>query len=303
MGRGRAQKSITLINTAREILEAIQPASVRAVCYQLFTRGLIPDMGKSATNGVSRLLTAARKEGTIPYEWIVDETRSVERQPSWDNPEEYAQVASHLWRHDRWKDQPVQVQVWSEKGTIRGTLEPVLKAFGVPFRVLHGYGSTTTVHDVAMEADELKTPLIAFYVGDWDPSGLHMSEHDLPARLAEQGATSVRVIRLALTLDQIRTHALPYFDLETKRTDSRYAWYRTYHPRAGARREELGRCWELDALNPAVLRETVEQAIRAQISNVAAWNRHAQVENVEVASLRHFLGKWNAAIKGQSASI
>jgi hypothetical protein len=44
MGRGRSQKSLALVQLAREILEEIQPASVRAVCYQLFTRGAIPSM-------------------------------------------------------------------------------------------------------------------------------------------------------------------------------------------------------------------------------------------------------------------
>jgi hypothetical protein len=38
MGRGRSQKSIELVQTAHDILEEIQPASVRAVCYQLFIR-------------------------------------------------------------------------------------------------------------------------------------------------------------------------------------------------------------------------------------------------------------------------
>ena len=36
-----------------------------------------------------------------------------------------------------------------------------------------------------MTSDKL---LSVFYVGDWDPSGLHMSEMDLPARLEGYGA-------------------------------------------------------------------------------------------------------------------
>ena len=43
-GRGKAQKSLELIDAAREILEEIQPASVRAVCYRLFVAGLIANM-------------------------------------------------------------------------------------------------------------------------------------------------------------------------------------------------------------------------------------------------------------------
>src|SRR2546423_15554010 len=53
MPRGKAQKSLDLIEAAYEILEEIQPATVRAVCYRLFIAGLIQHMGKNETNKVS----------------------------------------------------------------------------------------------------------------------------------------------------------------------------------------------------------------------------------------------------------
>ena len=76
--RGKSCKTMALRHEAAEILEAIQPASVRAVCYKLFTQGLIPNMGKNATNRVGRVLKEAREEGYIPWDWIVDETRKAE---------------------------------------------------------------------------------------------------------------------------------------------------------------------------------------------------------------------------------
>ena len=72
----------------------------------------------------------------------------------------------------------VRVEVWSEKGTVRGVLAPVLDEYAVGFRVMHGFCSATTVHDVAEDDDG--RDLIVLYVGDYDPSGLFMSEHDLP---------------------------------------------------------------------------------------------------------------------------
>jgi hypothetical protein len=41
--RGKPRASLDLIRSAYEILETIQPASVRAVCYQLFIRRVIPE--------------------------------------------------------------------------------------------------------------------------------------------------------------------------------------------------------------------------------------------------------------------
>ena len=54
--------------------------------------------------------------------------------------------------------------MWSEKGTIRGVLAPVLNQYAVGFRVMHGFSSATSVHDVA--GDDDGRDLIALYVGD-----------------------------------------------------------------------------------------------------------------------------------------
>ena len=82
MGRGKSRQSVELIRAAREILEAIQPASVRAVCDQLFDQKLIASMAKSETNRVSTQLRDARERAMIPWSWIVDETREAWRRSS-----------------------------------------------------------------------------------------------------------------------------------------------------------------------------------------------------------------------------
>ena len=83
-------------------------------------------MATSEMQRVYRLLKQAREQGIIPWEWIVDESRKVERVSTWRNPEEYARVVSRSYRRDFWDQQPVRVEVWSEKGTVRGVLAPVL---------------------------------------------------------------------------------------------------------------------------------------------------------------------------------
>ena len=52
-GRGKAQASFELIHACHEILAEIQPASVGAVCYRLFTMGMLADMSEGSTNKVS----------------------------------------------------------------------------------------------------------------------------------------------------------------------------------------------------------------------------------------------------------
>lgn len=287
--RGKSLQSLQLIDAAFTILQEIQPASIRAVCYHLFTLGVITSMQKAETNRVSSQLTWARERGHLPWDWIVDETRAPETIDAWDNPAAYVEAVKWSYRKNRWTDQPDRIEVWSEKGTIRGTLSPVLEEYGITLRVLHGYGSTTAVYQAARDSRASDKVLTVLYAGDWDPSGLHMSEVDLPRRLDEYGG-NVDLQRLALCVDDVDDH-LPSFPIDTKRHDPRYQWYRT---RFGSR------CWELDALSPVILRQRVEQAIRARL-DLAAWHRADVVETAERESLQTILNAW-PGISGQASN-
>jgi hypothetical protein len=102
---------------------------------------------------VYRLIKEAREQGMLSWEWIVDETRQLEKNATWSDPEAYTRTMIHGYRREYWNQQPHRVEVWSEKGTVRGVLKPVLDQYGIGFRVLHGFGSATVVHDVACDYD------------------------------------------------------------------------------------------------------------------------------------------------------
>lgn len=291
MGRGKSQKSLALIEASIAILREINPATVRAVCYRLFTAGLIPDMGRNSTNKVSNQLVWAREQGLLPWPWIVDETREAEHVSVWSSPSEIIDAAVRGYRRDYWQDQPCWVEVWSEKGTVRGTLASVLKRYGVTFRVMHGYGSATALYDIASETSRVDKPLTVFYVGDFDCSGMNMSEVDLPTRLTRYGGIAA-IKRIALTHADVGPgSALPSFAADTKAGDPRYRWFVDNFG---------GRCWELDALSPVILRERVEKAIVGMLDG-AAWQRAVEVEAVEVESMRVFHRAWQQSISGQAS--
>jgi hypothetical protein len=187
--RGMARRSVDLIEAMYAAAEAAQPITGRGIGYKLFSAKLIPSMARSEMRRVYRLLKEARERGDIPWNWIVDETRELERCATWDDPEQYARAVARSYRRDFWNQQPVRVEVWSEKGTVRGVLQPVLDEYAVGFRVMHGFSGATTIHDVAQDDDG--RPLIVLYAGDYDPSGLFMSEQDLPVRLAKYGGDHV----------------------------------------------------------------------------------------------------------------
>jgi hypothetical protein len=277
-GRGLAQRSLDLIAAMHRAAEAAQPITGRGIGYKLFALALIDSMEQGEMQKVYRLLRIAREREDIPWEWIVDETRELEICSSWADPAAFVQTVSRAYRRDFWLHQPHRVLVVSEKGTVRGVLAPVLNELGVGFRVMHGFSSATAVYDIAQDDDG--RPLIILYVGDYDPSGMYMSEIDLPERIANYGGDHVEVRRIALTE---RHHDLPWFPASDKKGDTRYRWFVDNYGE---------RCWELDALDPNDLRALVDEAIRAEIEPVA-WKRCAAVEKAERESLRHVLDSWN----------
>ncbi len=285
MGRGLAQKTIDLRNLCYDILEEIQPATVRAVAYRLFVLKAIPNMSTNSTAKISRILTRAREEDIIPWEWIVDETRSLEKVSQWDDPTAFVDVVKRSYRRDLWSQQPQRVEIWSEKGTMRGTLGPVLDNWGVGFRVMHGFTSATVMNDIADATASDDAPLRVFYIGDWDPSGMHMSEKDIPERLRGYGAW-VQLSRLALAADDLHrpdmtTTSFPATD---KKKDPRYRWFTS----------TIGHhCWEIDALSPVIIRDRVEDAITSMITDTDAWNRFEATERAELASLEEVLTAWS----------
>jgi hypothetical protein len=287
-GRGKSAASLALIESAWQILAEIHPATVRAVCYRLFVAGAIDSMERRNTGKVSIHLTWAREQGRIPWDWIVDESREGECVPAWGDPVEFAATVSRQYRKDNWSQQGALIEVWSEKGTMRGTLAPILREYGVTFRVMHGFSSTTIVREVAQFIKHENRRVIVLYVGDWDPSGLYMSEADLPSRMAEYGSEPDEFRRLALTPEDVRGPALPSFSASDKRKDPRYRWF---VGRYGTR------CWEVDALSPVVLRDRLDAAIRTEI-DWAAWDRSALAERAEIESLRQVMTTWTETLRG-----
>ena len=276
--RGMAQASLDLIEAMYTAAEAAHPITGRGIGYKLFTRGLIPSMATADMQRVYRLLKEARERGDIPWEWIVDETRKIECVSTWSDPAAYARCVARSYRRDFWDQQPVRVEVWSEKGTVRGVLSPVLDEYAVGFNVLHGFGSATSVYDAA-QSDNVR-PLVVLYVGDWDPSGLCMSERDLPDRLARYGGDHIILKRIALTEDQLT--GLQSFPAADKKDDKRHAWFVKNFGHS---------CWELDAMDPGDLRRCVEREILGLIEPTA-WERCTVLNEAERESLLTVLDAW-----------
>ena len=128
-------------------------------------------------------------------------------------------------------------------------------------------------------------PTVVLYAGDWDPSGLYMSEVDLPTRLERYGGQQ-EFRRIAIVKSDQAD--LPHFEADTKAGDARHRWFV----------ERYGhRCWELDAMNPSDLRDRVRSEIVSYIDE-DLWQRATEIEAAEVGSMTDFRRAWQERLAG-----
>ena len=279
--RGMARASLDLIEAMRKIAKVTQPITGRGIGYKLFTRGLIPSMGRSDMQRVYRLLSQAREEGIIPWDWIVDETRELERVSCWDDP---AAVCSG--RRALVPSRLLEPSAASCRGLVRKghrARHPQASARRVRGRLpRHARLQQRDKRSARLRKRTTTAGRLSFStVGDYDPSGLYMSERDLPERLERYGGDHVDLQRIALLKKDVT--GLPSFPASDKKKDPRYRWFV----------ENFGlRCWELDAMDPRDLRERVSTEIKELIEPVA-WERCARVNRAEQESLRTILAQWS----------
>jgi transposase len=243
------------IKARRDALFAIaedqQPMTARAVFYQAEVKGVV---GKdhSGYKMVVADLKILRRSGQMPYEWIVDTTRSENRYLTHDSPAEALDYAARAYRKSLWTDADCDVQIWLEKAALEGVIEGVTHEYDVPLMVARGYGSLSFLHRAAMDLSAEK-PTFIYYLGDHDPSGENAGEVT-EERLRELAADPdlIHFKRIAVTSAQIDKWNLP--TRPTKTTDSRAA---AFVDEDGEQRPSV----ELDAIEPRRLRAMVKACI------------------------------------------
>ena len=222
IGRGMAQRSLDLIEAMYAIAEAAQPITGRGVGYKLFTQGLIPSM--ATQRHAARLSPAARRRASrASFRGSGSLTR-----PAASSGYQHGTIPTITPRASR---DPIGAtsgtssRIASRSGPRRAPCAACsarcLIEYAVGFNPVHGFNSATTTHDVAEDDDGRR--LIVLYVGDFDPSGMFMSEVDLPNRFTKYDGDHVKLKRIALTRKQMR--GLPSFPASDKKKDPRYKWF------------------------------------------------------------------------------
>ena len=271
--RRRSKAEIETIKTEiHELLANENPMTVRQVFYRLVSLGVIDKTEAEYKTTVCRLLTDMRRNGELPYQWIADNTRWMRKPATYSDLEEAVQETAEFYRRRLWDDQGVYVEVWLEKDALSGVLYPITAQYDVPLMVTRGYPSLSFLHSAAEGILYEDKPTFLYYVGDHDPSGVHIPQK-VEADLREMAAgAEIYFERIAVNVDQIEAWNLP--TRPTKKTDSRSKTFK-------------GGSVEADAILPADLRSLVEDAIIQHIDKEVL-----NITKVAERSERELLRAW-----------
>jgi hypothetical protein len=267
---GRHQKTLDVLDAAVDVLQGQHPMTVRQVYYQLVSRQVIEN-NQSQYKAVSNLLVDARKEGTIPWEWIEDRLRQPRSVSMWDNVADYLSGAEYRYRRGVWATQTGYVECWLEKDALSGIFESALDPYGVTLNVGRGYDGWDSIHNAAERYAD-RDDVTVLYFGDFDPSGEDMMR-SLRERLAFFGVEP-EIIKCALTREDIAHYNLPP-DF-AKQKDTRAAGFI-------AKNGDI--CVELDALPTDVLQDRVIEAVESRMDLEALAETH-DLEREEQRRLR-----------------
>jgi hypothetical protein len=276
----RSKADIVGIKQAiRDVIRNDPPMTVRQVFYQLVTRGVIEKTEEQYQGTVIRLMTDMRLDGSLPYSWVVDESRRVRITETHDNIEDALEQTAKFYRRSALKQADDYIEIWCEKDALAGVLWDVTSDYDVPLMVSRGMPSLTFLHGTAQEiyrAAEQDKATYLYQFGDWDPSGVLVPqsiERRLNQMCERLDCPAPSVERVALTEAHITEFNLP--TRPTKRDGNRHA---------GAFE---GDSVELDALPPRTLRDMVREVIERHIPLAAT-----QALRVAEDSERELLRAW-----------
>ena len=269
-GRRTKREIAELRDLLEQVLRQSQPMTVRQVFYQMVGIGAIEKTEAEYKSTVCRLLAEMRRDSQIPFGWIADNTRWQRKPRTHASLSDALHQTAELYRRRVWDAQHAYVEVWLEKDALAGVLYRETEQWDVPLMVTRGFSSLSFLHSAAEVIADVGKPAYLYYFGDRDPSGVMIDrkvEQDLRAMAPE---AEIHFQRVAVTAEQVVTLNLP--TRPTKASDSRS-------------RSFVGESVEVDAIEPATLREIVRTCIEQHIDE-RALRRTLTIEREERASLR-----------------
>ena len=185
--------------------EGTIPTSHRFLFYELEQLGVVSKVRTGARRADQDLidaLTHLREAGLVPWDWIVDETRSLSMFQTAPTVAEYVLDAVDYALIDRWDGNPAPL-ILCESRSLAGALDDLAATYACPIAATNGQTRGFLVSKVA---PTLEAGQRVLYVGDWDWCG-HQIEAATRRTLIEHSSRLWSLMqgweRVALTTEQV----------------------------------------------------------------------------------------------------
>ena len=277
-------KTEVIIDQANEIigeyLDDGMSLSLRQLYYRFVAAGLLENK-QTEYSRLGSIINDARLAGLVDWRAIEDRGRQLLAYRTFTDPGHAVRSIVAGYRIDKWQGQEFRCEVWVEKQALEAVVEGAADEYQVPTFSCKGYNSQSEMWRAAMRFQRYRqkrqTPVI-IHLGDHDPSGIDMTR-DIIDRLTTFGMP-MEVNRIALNMDQVEKYDPP--PNPAKLTDSR----------AGGYIMEYGDdSWELDALEPKVMKKLIQKTIKKYLDEGEYMGRVEQEEE-ERARLDEMADNW-----------
>ena len=237
------------------------PTSSRFLFYELIQRGILSKEKKGARRPDQDLhvaLTQLREPDEVPWDWIVDETRSLDDYRGASTIHEWVLDVLPAARLDPWDgDAPL---ILTESRSLAGVLRRLVREYAVQIAATNGQcgGFLHTKIAPILSPDQR-----VLYLGDLDLSGGQIEDNTRHV-LEREACDELAWERLALTQKQVDEYDLPVIEKHDRR-------YNDGHPHEAVETEALSQTIiveivrsRLDQLLPEPLETVLEHEARQQ---------------------------------------
>jgi len=250
--QGKLRKIVLdLLHEHEQAGEDALPTNARFLFYELVQRGVLEKhkpkgaTGRRSDQDLHEALTYLRQTGAVPWDWIIDETRSLDDYTGWPSIDAWAATSVNHIRLDPWGGRaPLAL---TESRSAAGALRNLAIRYCTKLAATNGQVGGFLHTDVA---PQLVPGDRVLYIGDFDWQG-HQIESNTRRVLERLIGGELDWERIALTAHQLDQYDLRRLQIE--KPDRRYKPVR-YHPAV-----------ETEALKQQVLVRIVRAQLDAEL--------------------------------------
>ena len=266
------------------LVERARPATVRQIYYLAVVAGVV-EKTHPAYKRVSDDLAVMRRDGSLPFAWIVDNARSRHELQTFTGVDHALEELARYYRRDLTAESEWRVEVWCESDSIAGALMSVVNEFDVPLCPIRGQCSLSFAHEAAELWNADGRDVAVIYVGDLDLAGIEIEE-SLVDKLRDWVEPTLWFRRIGVTPEQADEFGLPGDPIANASEKKKQ------------KAEALAFCYDrevqAEALDPVELRRVLRFWIEKFVDDDQLAALH-EAETVERAQLRQIAADWNEA--------